>query len=397
LERMVRENRPWTEVVEEILLARPLSEEQKGAVWFLYERNNDHQKIAESIAPAIFGLRIECAQCHDHMMVDEIKQSHYWGLVAFFNRSKNEKSEGVLRVSESAVGGFSEFADIEGSSTPNYLTFLDTEVVPEERPEKSDKQEDSDGLYLTSERPQVGRVPKFSRREKFVQEVLRDHPRLAMAFTNRIWAILMGRGIVHPFDEMDSMHEPSHPELLDWLSKDTKAHQFDLRRLVRGLVRSEAYQKSSVRPKGAEDPATFAWYIERPLTGEQLARSTMQVLHGRGDAEAVGIFRQQFPEVLPRDYVTTVKKALFLTNSDDFDRLIQSSTAPDDLVPRLISSGSRKDQIDQLFQTVFARTPDAGEREAIGDYLDNRRDDPTQAMQQVVWSMLTSAEFRFNH
>ena len=79
LKDAIRKDRPWNEVTREILLARPQSKDESGAVWFLYERNNQHQAIAESIAPAFFGIRVECAQCHDHMLVDEIKQAHYWG------------------------------------------------------------------------------------------------------------------------------------------------------------------------------------------------------------------------------------------------------------------------------------------------------------------------------
>ena len=124
LDNVFRENRPWNDVVVEMLLARPNSEDDRGAVWFLYERNNDHQKMAESIAQAIFGIRIECAQCHDHMIATEIKQAHYWGLVAFFNRSTNQKTPSGPRVAESAIGGFSEFANLEGTSTPNLLTFF---------------------------------------------------------------------------------------------------------------------------------------------------------------------------------------------------------------------------------------------------------------------------------
>ncbi|MEC8473025.1 MAG: DUF1549 domain-containing protein, partial [Planctomycetota bacterium] len=299
LEQAIRDNRSWEEVVEEILLARPEAPEQKGLVWFLYERNNDFQKIAESIAPSIFGVRIECAQCHDHMMADEIKQAHYWGLVAFFNRGKNSDSNGTLKVDESATGGFSEFADLSGESTPNYLTFLEAETVSEVRPDGKEEQEDSDDLYQPNGSPLFNRVPKFSRREQFVKQVVRDHPRLALAFVNRIWAILMGRGIVHPFDEMDSMHRPSHPELLEWLAEDTRQNHYDLKRLVRGIVRSQAYQQTSVRRAGLEDPASFAWYLERPLTGEQLARSVMVALRGSADTDVVGAFRQQFPEVLP--------------------------------------------------------------------------------------------------
>ena len=127
--------------------------------------------MAEAISPSIFGVRIECAQCHDHMMADEIKQSHYWGLVAFFNRSKNSQQGGGPSLSESAIGGFSEFADLDGSSTPNYLTFLDAETVDEDRPENPGEQKESDELYFEHASSLIGRVPKFSRREKFVKEV----------------------------------------------------------------------------------------------------------------------------------------------------------------------------------------------------------------------------------
>ena len=210
------------------------------------------------------------------MMADEIKQAHYWGCCIFQSR-KNSDSNGTLKVEESAIGGFSEFADLSGESTPNYLTFLEAETVSEVRPDGKEEQEDSDDLYQANGSPLFARVPKFSRREQFVKQVVRDHPRLALAFVNRIWAILMGRGIVHPFDEMDSMHRPSHPELLEWLAEDTRQNHYDLKRLVRGIVRSQAYQQTSVRRAGLEDPASFAWYLERPLTGEQLARSVMVV------------------------------------------------------------------------------------------------------------------------
>jgi hypothetical protein len=72
LERVFRDNRRWDDVVSEILLARPATNNDRGAVWFLFERNNKHQEIAEAVAPAFFGIHIECAQCHDHMIATEI-------------------------------------------------------------------------------------------------------------------------------------------------------------------------------------------------------------------------------------------------------------------------------------------------------------------------------------
>ncbi len=397
LENVIRKRRSWGQVVEEILLARPEEETEKGSVWFLYERNDDYQKMAEAISPSIFGVRIECAQCHDHMMADEIKQSHYWGLVAFFNRSKNSQQGGGPSLSESAIGGFSEFADLDGSSTPNYLTFLDVETVDEDRPENPGEQKESDELYFEHASSLIGRVPKFSRREKFVKEVVRDHPRLARAFVNRVWAILMGRGLVHPFDEMDSMHAPSHPELLDWLSEDLRQHEYDLHRLVRGIVQSDAYQQTSKRRQGIEDPASFAWYLERPLTGEQLARSTLVALQGSDQRDAISLFRQQFPDVLPNDYIATVKDALFLSNSQAYDQLIASSNHDDHLIPRMLKLVDRTQQVESLFRVIYGRRPDQEELKAVAAYLDARAGDASGAMQQVIWSMLSSAEFRLNH
>ena len=398
LEASVRRNQPWDEFIEEILLARPASEEKRGAVWFLYERGDDFQKIAESVAPAVFGVRIECAQCHDHMMVDEIKQSHYWGLVAFFNRGKNVKPNGKASVSESAIGGFSEFANLLGDSTPNHLTFLDVKVVPEARPDAEEKQEDADELYLPSESDHAVRVPKFSRREKFVSEVVRNHPRVAPALVNRIWAIFMGRGIVHPYDEMDSMHDPSHPELLAWLAEDFVTQGHDVRRLIRGIVMSNAYQLDSKHPDGLEDPASFAWYLERSLTGEQLARSMQVTLRGvaTNESSVVGLFRQQFPEVLPNENVVTVQDGLFFSNNPSLDELIQSSSDPSHLVPRVRALALPAAQVQMLFQTIFARPASADEVDRISAYLKSR-DGSEASIQQVVWSMLTSAEFRFNH
>ena len=77
LENAFRENRPWNETVRDFLSARPDTPEQKGATWFLYERRDRHQAIAEAVAPVVYGTRIECAQCHDHPLAREIKQGHY--------------------------------------------------------------------------------------------------------------------------------------------------------------------------------------------------------------------------------------------------------------------------------------------------------------------------------
>ncbi|WP_235908964.1 DUF1549 domain-containing protein [Roseiconus nitratireducens] len=399
LETAFRENRPWDEVARQILIARPSDKEHDGAVWFLYEREDNYQAIAEAVAPAFFGIRIECAQCHDHMMADEIEQAHYWGLVAFFNRGKNEDTPNGPRVAESAVGGFSEFANLEGSSTPNFLTFLDAGTVAEERPAKEVKRSDEDRLYVSAEVPGDPREPIFSRRQKFVTQVLDGHPLLARAMVNRVWAILMARGIVHPHDEIDSMHPPSHPDLLDWLSDDFAASGFDVRRLVRSIVLSDAYQLSARRPTQATPPDSFAWYLERPLTAEQLARSIQLVLRGsfQNDASVVEDLRQQILEVLPDTVEVPIGDALFFSNHANLDAFIRASDGDDQLIAGVLACETADERAERLIETAFGRSPTESETSAITAYLDQRSERPEEAVAQIVWSLITSAEFRFNH
>jgi hypothetical protein len=399
LETALREDRPWNDVAKEILLARPEDESKYGSVWFLYERNDSHQAIAEAVAPAFFGVRVECAQCHDHMLVDEIKQEHYWGLVAFFNRGQNKKTKSGPRVIESAIGGFSEFANLSGDSTPNRWAFLDAATVEEQRPGKDEKQEDADELYVNANVDDEPRVPIFSRRQRFVDDIVNGHPLLARAMVNRLWAMLLGRGIVHPYDEMDSVHPPSHSELLDWLAADFEANGFRIKHTLRLIAKSEAYQLTSIRPDGVDDPSSFAWYLERSLTAEQLARSVQLVLRGKcsSDDPIVGSFRQQFLDVLPDENIVTISDALFLTNNPQFDAFLNASWEREHLLKQLSGLESHRDRANLLFQSILSRSPDADEVAVIAAYLDKRQDSLEMALQQVAWSLITSAEFRFNH
>ena len=399
LRSVFRDNRAWNQVVEEIVVARPRSQVDRGQVWFLYERNDQYQEIAEAVAPAVFGIRIECAQCHDHPLADEILQSHYWGMVAFFNRSKNSNTKNGPRVSESAIGGFSEFADLTGQSTPNLLTFLLADQVEEARPEKDAKEEDREELYVPASLQGDPRVPRFSRRKEFAEKVVRSHPLVPRAMVNRIWGMLMGRGLVHPIDEMDSVHRPSHPQLLDWLTTDFERSGFDIRRLVRAIVSSDGYQLSSQRPQGEEDDSLFAWYLPRPLTAEQLGRSIDVVINGEVSAEQAlsRHLRQSIVDVMPEESVTTIKETLFLSNNESFNAYIYQSDATDRLSLQLADRPGPSERVRFLFDVVFQRAPEPDEVDKLAPLLAG--DDATveENVRHVIWSMVTSSEFRFNH
>ncbi|MEZ6105138.1 MAG: DUF1549 domain-containing protein [Pirellulaceae bacterium] len=403
LERSVRDNRPWNEVVRAIVVARPEQATDRGAAWYLYERGDKYQEIAESISPAIFGVQIQCAQCHDHPLASEIKQAHYWGLVAFFNRGKPEMTPQGAQVAESAIGGFSNFADLEGNAQPNLLSYLGAEVVEEARPEDPGSQQDADELYgpavgIEGRTEGLPRVPLFSRREAFADQVVAGHPWVARAMVNRLWFMTMGRGLVHPVDKLDSTHPASHPELFAWLSRDFETHGYDIRRTLRALVLSDAYARAAQRPTPSTPPDSFAYGLEKPLTAEALGRSVAVVLAGDPDATAGQrgrMLAEAFPEVFPEVTITTLSQTLFLTNHPDFNAWL----GPEDgnLTSVLAGIENHDQQIDVAFQRVLGRVASSEEREAARQFLAARADRPQRAATDLVWALITSAEFRFNH
>ena len=396
LESAFQQNRPWDEVVRALITARPNQTQDQGAFWFLYERNNDHQQIAEALAPIIYGTRVDCAQCHDHPLAREIKQGHYWGLVAAFNRSKNvDSADGGI--SESAVGGFVNFTNLKKESQPALLALLTGETIPETRPAADSKPEDTPEGYIDTSAKV--KIPKFSRRAALAQAATQDNPLLARSMVNYTWAILLGRGIVHPVDEMNSKHPPSHPALLDWLAADFANHHYDVRRLVKAIVLSRAYQLSPNIGKNQSappPPEAFAAAAEKPLTAETIARSA-RIASGRTGDDAA--FRQEiaeaFPDVLPRVIRTTIQQAMFLANNEHLAALFKPD--PDTSVERLSVLPTNEERVQQAFRLALIREPDTAEMAQGVEYLRSVVGQSASGVGKLLWALVTGPEFLTNH
>ncbi len=409
LEWAFQTNRPWDRIVRDVLLARPETKTERGAVRFLFDRKDNHQAIVEAVSPALLGLQIQCAQCHNHPLAPEIKQKHYWGMVAFFNRGKNMDTPEGPAISESAIGGFVKFANLKKESQEAVLAFLNDTVIPEARPGDNEKETDAPQKYKLAladgKKAGFGAVPKFSRREEFANLATRDNPLLARAFVNRAWAMLMGRGLVHPVDRMDSAHPPTHPDLLAWLARDFEQSGYDIRRLIRNIVLTRTYQLDSAPagkgPKAA--PETFAYALEKPLSAESLWRSTLVATGHTPDA--AGNFPQHdktrakfvdaFPELFPVEFNADLKQALFFTNNPLLDELLQPKDG--NLTKKLLALATPRDRIQAAFGATLGRAPDAEELSRATAYLKLRARNPEAATRELLWSLLTGAEFRFNH
>jgi len=399
-------NRPWDQIARDLIEARPASKEVQGAVYFLYSRNNNYQSMAEAVAPAFLGVQVNCAQCHNHPLAPEIKQRHYWGLVAFFNRSKNIQTSDGPALAEAATGGFVKFANLKKESQEAALTFVSNKTIPEKRPGDNEKEDDSAEKYLVppASGKKVATVPKFSRREKLAELTTRDNPLLARTFVNRIWAMLLGRGFVHPADRMDSAHPPSHPDLLAWLAGDFERSHYDIRRLIRMICLSQAYQLDSIWRQGSKPrPELFAYGIEKPLRAEVLLRSIL-VATGRragsdgkleGFEELGSVVTDRFPDVLAPESIANLRQALFLSNNAKFELLLKPK--PGNTTAALLKLPGAREQVDAAFRQVLGRLPDRDEKKHGLQFLSSHLQDSEHGLDELIWALLTSAEFRFNH
>ena len=259
-------------------------------------------------------------------------------------------------------------------------------TIAETWPAGDQKEQDSDDKYLDpAAKP---RVPKFSRREAFADAATHENPLLARAFVNRMWAALTGRGIVSPADEMNARNVPSHPELLDWLAQDFAANQHDIRRVVRGIVLSRVYALSA----GDAAPETFAGALERPLSAEQIARS-WRIAAGLppGDDALRRAVIAAMPDVLPRDYNATFQQAQFLSNSPALAEILKP--ANDSAASRIAALPDAASRVRETFLAVHSRSPDAEETEHAIAFLNARPDKPADAARDLLWALMTSAEF----
>lgn len=402
LENAFAKNRPWNEIVRQIILARPEKEEDIGAEWYLYERKDNYQAMAEAIAPIGFGVNVKCAQCHSHPLSPEIEQRHYWGIVAAFNRSKNADTKAGRSLSESAIGGFANYSDLRKRTLPAELAFPNGKFVPETRPAADAKEEDKPELYVIApanekEKTEKPVTPKFSRRAELAKAICEDNPMLAKAFVNRVWALLMGRGLVQPVESLDSRHPASHPELLEFLAADFAKNNYDIKRLVRAITLTHAYQLDSKGGTPQAPAESFARAIDKPLPAEALYRSLIVAATGgtnfNAHTEIRGTLIERFPDLLPAEYNATLHQATFLSNSSEVDELVRPQK--ENTTAIALQEKTPDAQARVLFRRALQRDPDKEDLAAAVDFLKHGPAD--KRAPELLWTLLASAEFQCNH
>jgi hypothetical protein len=413
LQEAMAENRPWDQMFREMIVGEEDDKEQKGAINFVKSRVGDLDKLVNDTSVVFFGVNVSCAQCHDHPLVLEWTQDHFYGMKSFFNRSFD--NGGFL--GEREYGNVS-YQTPAGEKRDARLMFLTGKVLQEpdiEQPSEKEKKAQKKLLDELKKQKKAPQPPDYSRRERLVEVALEVSQRefFARAIVNHLFDRFYGNGLVTPIDQMHPENPPSHPELMDWLARDLIAHDYDLKRLIRGLVLSDAYARSS-RWLGEGRPlkSSFAVMTVRPLTPQQYATTlkmgsmspdhfaasmTAEDIENRaaGVEKSAGSLARLFDQ--PRaDFQVSVTEALLLSNGEQIaGDLLRDSN--DSLVGKLKTVEDDRELVETAVWNVLSRPADDQEIKDLTDYLGRRQDERNAAIRQIVWALLAASENRFNY
>jgi hypothetical protein len=389
LRQALEENRPYDRIVRGILTASGEMSENPPVAWFRSVKANETR--VEDVAQLFLGQRIQCAKCHHHPF-DRWSQADYYRMLAFFAQvgEKPGYSSAEPRLFHKGAAAVVEHPKSKAKLTPAGLAAKAPEIAPADDPRPL--------LVDWMAAP--------------------DNPFFARALVNRYWRHFFGRGIVDPEDDMRATNPPANPALLDALADHFVAHGYDLEDLVRTICRSNAYRLDS-RPNddNGDDRQNFSRYYPRRLQAEVLA-DAVDAISGsvtRYSGVPAGVRAMELPDAdfsspflevfgrpkgesaceCERGGDANLSQGLHLLNSKE---LSDKFAAGGGRAARLAGEKDRDRaaKIEELYLTAFARVPTAEEADFVGGYLAGKQD-AKEAWEDVLWSLVNSKEFLFNH
>ncbi len=412
LVRAVQENRSWDRVFRELMLPNETDSAQKGSAEFLRPRLNDADRLTVDVSVAFFGVNVSCAQCHDHPHVKDWTQDLFYGMKCFLARTYD--AGGFVSEKEA---GLVKYKPTKGPERQAKLVFLTgaevaTDTVRDQTKEEQKKEKEA--VEKAKSAKTAPPAPAFSARAKLVETALKPENAeyFSRAIVNRLWHRFLGYGLVNPLDQMHAENPPSHPELLAWLARNVSTHGYDLRRLVRGIVLSQAYGRASTYPSEAQPgPQEFAVARLRPLTPIQLANSL----------KIATTDPQTFDKLKPDEFEKKIEQlenaargfagqiakpaegsqigvgeALLFSNGDKVMAEFLAN-GPGTLLGRAGDNREPAEVVKALVQAALGREARADEVTVLTEYVTARADRKAEAYRQVLWALLTGPEFRFNH
>jgi hypothetical protein len=394
--RRVRDNAPYDKMVRELITATlavgarpgllPGAAYDAGSAAFYQANEMKPDNLAAATSRLFLGVKIECAQCHDHPFAKWTRRQ-FWEYTAFFAGIKPQQVDGGVfspasddpKVHEIAIPGSSKKvkARFLGGSEPTW----------------------SDG--------------KSTRATLADWMTRKDNPFFARAAANRMWEHFFGVGLVDPVDDFREENPASHPELLDDLANGLTGHDFDLKFLIRAITLSQTYQRTSmVTHRSQEDLRSFARMPLKGLSPEQVFDSLATAVGYRGDARPQfgfgfgfntprGEILAKFTNPVDRrtEYQTSILQALALMNG----KFIADATSLDrsETLAAVLDSPfmDTRQKLDTLYLAAVGRPMRGSEAARLIPYAagGGPSRDPKKALADVFWVLLNSSEFILNH
>ncbi|MEX0713142.1 MAG: DUF1549 domain-containing protein [Pirellulales bacterium] len=389
----VASNLPLDEFARRLLTAKGSFRDDPASAYFLISQ--DENDTLQRATQVFLGVRMLCAKCHNHPF-ENWTQADYYGLAGFFNQVTAKQdpllpANGKARVVTLDLGRGHAVNPRSGAAQPPRL--------------------------LGGGEPLL--APGADRREAYAAWLTSpDNKLFARSLVNRFWSYFFHRGIIEPVDDLRNTNPPINPELLDALAADFAAHGYDARRLMRLIVTSRTYQRcGQANDSNARDELNFSRAVPRRLKAEVLLDCLVQatdVPENFADAPA-GFTAAQLPDAnvtselltlfgkpqrieaceCERDDSSNMQQALqFINGPAVLARLAQ----PAGRVERLVAEKPLDDQlIEELYLWSLARLPSDAERQVALAHFQAYGSQRQEAAQDLMWALLNSKNFLFNH
>lgn len=415
LEKQLKQNVSWGKVAGELISAEGRADKNPATHYMLrHLRQGKAEDVTGSVMKVFQGLQLQCAQCHDDKMEAKFTQRLFYGVAAFFTRTQSRRLP------------------------PDGMTYREYRMA-----QKNSKKRIKPGPFAIVDRPagqiripaapgEEGRLvlPEYfvtnrvvnpgnnvKRRSELAKMITaKSNPYFAKATVNRMWSFFFGRGIIQPVDAINQT-DHVHPKVLELLTEDFKASDYDMTRLTEIMVLTRAYGLSSA---GTEDNkedelALFARAPLRNLSAEQLFYSVLEATGMEDLKKADRRTRRR----LARMKYQTLRQFLRTFSEDEDSEELDEGTIPQALLrlngtltndavrarpghpvyDRLFRMRKLQKRIDTIYLRVLSRYPTQDESRRLKSFLLKRKKavEQAQAYSDIFWALLNSSEFNFNH
>ncbi len=385
LAKKVTEQASYDRIVREVLSTRLVGRDgaamdpgglEPTPAAFFTAKGGKPENLAGDSARAFLGIRLECAQCHNHPFASW-KREEFWGFAAFFASVPRQADPDELPATRpNRDEAARREITIPGTKTVVKATHLDRSP-PDWRP-RADPRAVLAGWITAPENPYFAR-----------------------AAVNRVWSRFFGNGLIDPVDDLDAGGDPTLVALLGEVAGQFRDHGYDLKYLIRALMATEAYNLSSaVNPAEPTPPPLFARMPVRGLSPDQFIDSIAQAT-GADPGETRGRFLELFADrdEPPTESQTSILQALTLMNGGF------TAAATDPRTGNLLGAVAEAPYLDTagrveiLYLAALTRRPKPDELARVVAYIDRRAAgaDQAQALADAFWAILNGPEFRINH